>query len=76
MIFPNKNIRLEYSLLGCGAMVLRAMQKGDTVSALWERVREEKTIVSYEKFILTLDYLYMIGAIQLDGGIIERCADA
>jgi hypothetical protein len=73
MILPNKNIKIEYSLLGCGAMILKAIKNRDTVSSLWERVHTDKTIVNYEKFILTLDYLFAVGAIQIMDGIIERC---
>jgi len=73
MIMPNKNIRLEYSLLNCGAIVLEELHDRDTISSLWGKSRTKEALVSYEKFILTLDYLYLIGAIKLEDGLIARC---
>ena len=76
MIMPDKNITLRYSLLHCGALVLNELQESDTVSALREKTNKHEVFLSYEKFILTLDYLYSIGAISLRDGLIVRCASA
>lgn len=73
MIMPDKNIRIEYSMLNCGAIVLSNLRERDTISSLWEKCREKETLVNYERFILTLDYLFVIGAVRLDSGLIERC---
>lgn len=73
MIMPNKNIRIEYSLLNCGAMVLEELHGRDTISSLWEKSRTKEALVSYEKFILTLDYLFLIDAIKMEDGLIMRC---
>lgn len=48
-----------------------------TVSALWERVRKGRETrsgapITYRWFVLALDLLYMIGAIELVGGMIRR----
>ena len=60
MILPDKNIKLEYSLLNCGALVLESLKVPLTISALWEKLKEQKVFAGYEKFILTIDFLYMI----------------
>lgn len=73
MIMPDKNIRIEYSMLNCGAVVLSNLRERDTISSLWEKCREKEILVNYERFILTLDYLFLIGAVRLDNGLIERC---
>lgn len=73
MILPDKNIKLEYSLLSCGAMLLTEITKPQTVSLLWDKVKNSKVIVSFEKFIIVLDYLYMINAITINDGMIVRC---
>lgn len=75
MIMPDKNIRLEYSLLNCGATILASLGERDTLSSLWERARLSESLASYEKFILTLDLLFMLGAISLENGLIVRCKD-
>jgi hypothetical protein len=70
---PNKNIKLEYSLLNCGAIILENLQEIDTISSLWEKARLTETMVNYEKFVLTMDYLFLIDVIRMDNGMIVRC---
>jgi len=76
MIMPNKNITVRYSLLNCGALILSALKGSDTISSLREKTKNQEALLSYEKFILTLDYLFIIGAITLRDGLIERCSNA
>ena len=73
MILPDKNIKLEYSILNCGALVLESLEVPLTISALWEKLKEQKVFVGYEKFILTIDFLYMINGIENENGLIRRC---
>ena len=73
MILPDKNIKLEYSLLNCGALVLESLEVPLTISALWEKLKEQKVFVGYEKFILTIDFLYMKNGIENENGLIRRC---
>lgn len=73
MILPDKNIKLEYSLLNCGALVLESLEVPLTISALWEELKEQNVFVGYEKFILTIDFLYMINGIENENGLIRRC---
>ena len=73
MILPDKNIRLEYSLLSCGAILLAEIAEPQTLSLLWDKVRYNEAFVSYEKFLLTLDYLYIIKTITLKEGLLVRC---
>ena len=73
MILPDKNIKLEYSLLNCGAIILAEILEPQTISLLWDKVKRYEALVNYEKFLLTLDYLYLINAITLKDGLIVRC---
>lgn len=72
MILPDKNIKLEFSLLNCGAVILKQLEQPQTVSSLWNKVKEDNAIAGYEKFILTLDYLFIIGGIFLEQGMLRR----
>lgn len=74
MILPSKHIPLERSLLAIGAEVLRTLDRPQTVSSLWERFRESsaRADVSYEWFILSLDFLYICGAVDLSNGLLRR----
>ncbi|MFA6536270.1 MAG: ABC-three component system middle component 6 [Candidatus Paceibacterota bacterium] len=70
MILPNKNIYLRNSLLGLGAIILEKFHRGDTVSSLWERIRSDTEINTFEKYILTLDFLYILKAVDIREGIL------
>lgn len=76
MIMPNKNITVRYSLLYCGALILSVLKDSDTVSALRERTKNQEALSNYEKFTLSLDYLFVVGAIALRDGLIVRCSNA
>lgn len=73
MILPDKNIKLEYSLLNCDALILYEIREPKTISLLWEQVKQKETLDNYEKFVLTLDFLFIINAIKLNDGFLERC---
>jgi len=75
MILPNKNIKLEYSLIGVGKVLLFYLTSAQTVSSLWEKVKLQKEITSFEKYILTLDFLYTIKVIDFDGNILTKQND-
>lgn len=72
MIVPNKNIRLQNSLLGMGAQILPELNTSQTVSSLWEKMKSSKEINSFDKFVLTLDFLFMLNLIELQDGVIQK----
>lgn len=72
MILPDKNIKMEYSLLNCGAIVLFCLSEPKTISLLWDAVRTTEQLINYERFILTLDFLFTISAISIEEGFIVR----
>ncbi len=68
MILPNKKIKLSYSLLGTGSIIITNLTSSHTVSSLWEKVKGFSEINNYEKFILTLDLLFSLDLIKLSRG--------
>ena len=52
MILPDKNIKLEYSLLNCGALILSEITESQTISSLWDKSKKHEMLVSYEKLML------------------------
>jgi hypothetical protein len=78
MILPTKHLRPERAILTVGAEVLKLLTEPKTVSRLWDelkRVMDERSStrkVNYDWFVLTLDFLYMLGAIEMDQGRIRR----
>lgn len=79
MILPSKHLSQNRALLTVGARVLRHLQSSKTVSALWEELtRSDSTesgnvsYLGYDSFVLCLDLLYSMNAIELRDGIIFR----
>ncbi len=72
MILPTKHISTNHSLLGIGALLLKHMERPQTVTSLWEKVRNTQEIGSFERFSLALDFLYAIGTIEFHEGMLRR----
>lgn len=72
MILPTKHIPEDQALIGVGATLLRFLGQPITVSGLWERVRTEQNVGTFERFVLASNLLYIIGAIDLRDGLIVR----
>lgn len=71
-LLPNKHIPTSRSLVGIGSLILGQLDAPLTVSGLWEQVRNYPEVGSFRNFILTLDYLYAIGAIEHQRGFLSR----
>jgi hypothetical protein len=71
MIAPNKYVNTKNSLLGQASSLLAMRKNGTTVSSLWDEIREKENDISYERFILCLDFLYILGVVDLDGGTLS-----
>lgn len=72
MILPTIHLPVEKTLLGAGAVVLEELRGPMTVTQLWDRLRGDPTIGTYERFVLALDLLFVLGAIRLAHGTIRR----
>ena len=72
MILPSKRVSQNQSLIGVGAALLKKIGEPQTVTNLWETVREEDTIGTFERFVLALDMLHIAGAVALKDGLIVR----
>ena len=76
MILPTKHIPTQRSMLGLGSVLLSNLLEPTTSSTLWDSVRSHTEIGTYSRFILALDLLYIIGAIELRNGLISRVEPA
>ena len=77
MILPTRHLHHKRSLIALGADMLSILQEPKTVSRLWEefrvlRFQKAMAPVTYEWFILTIDLLYLIGAVRHQKGQIQR----
>mgnify|MGYP001175073822 CR=1 FL=1 len=71
MILPTKHISADKSLLGVGALLLRRLDEPRTVTGLWEAARGLPTVGTFERFVLALDLLYAIGALEMHEGLLH-----
>jgi len=72
MILPDKTIALRYSFIGAGSRILIELESDQTVSSLWERVKNYDEIKSFDKYLLILDFLYVLNLIEFEEGILKK----
>ncbi|KDQ71456.1 MULTISPECIES: ABC-three component system middle component 6 [Streptomyces] len=76
MITPTKGIAPDRCLLAVGAQVLLQLDEPRSVSQTWARLRTWRaehghaSPVSFGWFVLALDVLYSMGAVELDQDIL------
>lgn len=66
MIMPNKCLKQEDTLLGSSAVIFNNLNDKQTLSELWDKVKQEEVIYNFERFILSLDMLYLLGIIDFN----------
>ena len=74
MILPTKHIPAKRSLLGVGAIIIVNLSDAQSVSRLWEKVRKDPSVGSFQRFIMALDLLYAVGILDYSNGEIRRLA--
>ena len=72
MILPTKHISTRNSLLGVGATIIEHLNHPRTVTSLWSDLSKVPEVATFERFVLVLDLLYMIRAIELEEGLIHK----
>lgn len=79
MILPTKHLSQDRALLTVGARLLTHLTQPKTVSALWEEILRpigtesaENPALRYDAYVLTLDLLFLMGAIELHDGLLRR----
>lgn len=76
MILPTKYLSHDRALITVGGAILKHLEEPRSVTALWDCVRETQlcknaeALVSFDWFILALNFLYAISAINYRDGII------
>ncbi|RWO95985.1 ABC-three component system middle component 6 [Mesorhizobium sp.] len=77
MLLPTKHIKIENALLGVGAEVLAELDRPKTVSTLFydiqaRRSEYEMTTIEFDWFLLAVDFLYAVGAVRLEAGVLRK----
>lgn len=72
MILPSKYIREDEALLGVGAKILSLLVDAMPLSELWDKSKKQLHLANFERFVITLDMLYVMGLIVFDENEIKR----
>lgn len=72
MLLPTKHIFLRDSLLMAGGTLLGLLKMPQTVTRLWLKSRKYPEIETFDRFCLALDFLFTIGLISFENGLISR----
>lgn len=70
--FPTKYVPVEYSGLGVAALVLAELRPNDTVSSLWDRIRTDDRVRTFDRYADALTFLFSASLIDLQSGILAR----
>ena len=77
MILPSKHIKTD-SFAIHWVEILRLLTQPKTISRLWDEFRnmhqisKGKAPVTYDWFILAIYFLYMVGAVSLERGLLRK----
>lgn len=72
MILPSKYLREDEALLGVGAKILGILRHDMPLSELWEESKAQENMSSFERFVIALDMLYIMGLIVFENHKIKR----
>lgn len=72
MIMPSKYLREDEALIGVSAALLPLVEKDGNLTAIWESAKKIDSIGNFERFILALDFLYLLGLVDLHNNKILR----
>ena len=78
MILPTKRIAQDRALLYLGGNILAFLDEPKTVSRLWDEIKRMRTSqpgvssISYDWFVLALDLLFTICAIEYEHGRVRK----
>jgi hypothetical protein len=77
MLSPQKHVKLSESLLGLGANILALLSRELSPEQIYSNLVKNDLLIShdFEHIILTLDFLYACGAIEInEQGKIIKCS--
>ena len=80
MILPTKHLRPGRSLLAVGGEILSILDEPKTVSRVWAEFSSTRSRtmgrapVSYDWFVLSLDLLFVLGAVEFRDSRVVRVA--
>jgi hypothetical protein len=80
MILPTKHLSEDKALISVGSVILASLDKPKSVSRVWNELIEgdkdsdERARLTFDWYILALDFLFTVNAIEMKDGFLRRCA--
>lgn len=69
---PTKYVKEDAAIIGVGAILLRYIDNKRDLSCLWEKVKTDPSVATFQRFVLALDFLYLLGLIDIEDNVIKR----
>ena len=69
---PSKYVPVEHSAVGVAAFLIASLGANDTVSSLWDRVRHDERVRSFDRFAHALTILFAGHVVHFDKGVLRR----
>lgn len=69
---PSKYLREDEALIGISAEILPHIRTNIFISDLWEAVKMQPNINNFERFVLALELLYILGLIEIENNKLTR----
>lgn len=79
MLLPTKHISFSQSVLGLGYYLVKELDSPKTVDSLWKKYKRDvnnnyfKARHSFDELVLALVFLYSLGIVCEDKGVISKC---
>ena len=80
MILPTKHLSENKAIITVGSIILASLDKPKSVSRLWNDLVETnekmngQARLTFDWYVLALDFLYIINAIEIQDGLLRRGA--
>ncbi|TXM73465.1 hypothetical protein FV218_11380 [Methylobacterium sp. WL69] len=68
---PSKYVPVEHSAVGVAAFLVASLGANDTVSSLWDRVRHDIRVRTFDRFAGALTMLFAGRIIFVDKGVLK-----
>lgn len=68
---PSKYVPVEHSAVGVAAFLIASLGANDTVTSLWDRVRHDERVRSFDRFANALTMLFAGHVVYLDRGVLK-----
>ena len=68
---PSKYVPVDYSTVGVAAFLIASLRHNDTVSSLWDRVRHDERVRTFDRFASALTTLFAGHVIKFEKGVLQ-----